>query len=287
MRLGAKVGNQGMCQGNAALTIENFLEKPAANDESVSGPVYYYRARYYDPESGRFITEDPLKFNSGEINHYVYCGNNPINCNDPSGNIAFVVPLITGGIGSAAGAVGSAVGQVISNGGLDNFSFSEVGVAAGVGFAAGAAAPFTATTLVGAAITGGVANVAQLGVNEAIDGNLRNISVGDVALAGATGLAGGAIGGSFTRSTGLRFSETSQFIDPSLARQLNISSDLAGSTAGSSLLRNVGGAVASNLNFEGSTFDILSIANANPAGGGFVLYPNKPNTNMLQSVYAK
>jgi len=46
--------------------------------------LYYYRARYYDPESGRFYTEDPLGFRAG-INFYAYVDNNPINANDPTG----------------------------------------------------------------------------------------------------------------------------------------------------------------------------------------------------------
>ena len=42
----------------------------------------YYRARYYDPELGRFITSDPIGFWGG-INFYAYCLNNPVNWVDP------------------------------------------------------------------------------------------------------------------------------------------------------------------------------------------------------------
>jgi RHS repeat-associated protein len=48
---------------------------------------YYYRARYYDPAVGRFISEDPLGFRAG-VNFYAYVGNNPINANDPTGQDA-------------------------------------------------------------------------------------------------------------------------------------------------------------------------------------------------------
>lgn len=44
----------------------------------------YYRARYYDPSIGRFISEDPVKFGSG-LNHYVYGANEPVSLTDPSG----------------------------------------------------------------------------------------------------------------------------------------------------------------------------------------------------------
>ncbi len=46
--------------------------------------MYFYRARYYSPEIGRFITTDPIGFAGGN-NLYTYVSNNPINFVDPSG----------------------------------------------------------------------------------------------------------------------------------------------------------------------------------------------------------
>jgi RHS repeat-associated protein len=46
--------------------------------------LYYMRARYYDPESKRFITEDPLRLSAG-MNLYAYVGGDPVNLIDPSG----------------------------------------------------------------------------------------------------------------------------------------------------------------------------------------------------------
>lgn len=40
--------------------------------------------RYFDPSSGRFLTCDPVGMIGG-INLYRYCGNNPVNMNDPLG----------------------------------------------------------------------------------------------------------------------------------------------------------------------------------------------------------
>ena len=42
-------------------------------------------ARWYDPESGRFLSEDPIWFEGGDTNLYVYTKNNPINLTDPTG----------------------------------------------------------------------------------------------------------------------------------------------------------------------------------------------------------
>jgi RHS repeat-associated protein len=46
--------------------------------------LYYYRARYYDPAQGRFISEDPIGF-SGGLNFFGYVGNGPTNRIDPLG----------------------------------------------------------------------------------------------------------------------------------------------------------------------------------------------------------
>ncbi|MEW5743936.1 MAG: C1 family peptidase [Nitrospirota bacterium] len=53
---------------------------------------YYMRARYYDPQVGRFISEDPIGFDGGDINLYQYVGANPVNFTDPSGLLPNVDP---------------------------------------------------------------------------------------------------------------------------------------------------------------------------------------------------
>jgi len=47
--------------------------------------LYYYRARIYDPQTGRFLQEDSIWFSGGDFNTYRYVGNRPISLVDPSG----------------------------------------------------------------------------------------------------------------------------------------------------------------------------------------------------------
>jgi len=44
----------------------------------------YYRARYYDPLAGRFVSEDPIRFHGG-LNYYRYIFNHAVNYRDPFG----------------------------------------------------------------------------------------------------------------------------------------------------------------------------------------------------------
>src|ERR1700688_5028520 len=86
----------------------NSIRYAARELDSETG-IYNDRARYYDPSSGRFISEDPVGFEAGETNFYRYAANDPNDYIDPTGNIIVFSP------GSAAGNIvyyGEALGYL-------------------------------------------------------------------------------------------------------------------------------------------------------------------------------
>jgi RHS repeat-associated protein len=102
------------------------------NDSSVD--AYYYRARFYHPTLQRFISEDPIRFEGGDINLYAYVANNPLRWTDPLGlrTGSVCVKLSIGGFGFGGG------GGTCVNLGYDKkqgFSASLSGTAGAGGFA--------------------------------------------------------------------------------------------------------------------------------------------------------
>jgi len=46
--------------------------------------LYFFRARWYEPVTGRWLSNDSIGI-SGGLNQYVFCANNPVNFTDPMG----------------------------------------------------------------------------------------------------------------------------------------------------------------------------------------------------------
>lgn len=72
--------------GNLASSTGNIVNpyRYTAREYDEDSGLNYYRARYYDSQVGRFISEDPIKFDGG-ISFYAYVQNNPANLIDPTG----------------------------------------------------------------------------------------------------------------------------------------------------------------------------------------------------------
>ncbi len=128
--------------------------------------LYYLQTRYYDPEIGRFISQDSIEYADPEtingLNLYAYCANNPVMNIDPTGTffIGFLIALA----GIALAGVMSGVGAVINAdedenkwgtflGGFVNGVIGGVGIAIGV--ATGGIAGLAIA--VGMGIVGGIA----------------------------------------------------------------------------------------------------------------------------------
>ena len=53
--------------------------------ENENNGLYFYRARYFSPLLGRFISQDPMGFAGSGVNVYEYAGDNPVGFTDPFG----------------------------------------------------------------------------------------------------------------------------------------------------------------------------------------------------------
>ncbi|MFE9776386.1 RHS repeat-associated core domain-containing protein [Streptomyces sp. NPDC005931] len=59
--------------------------------------LLYYRNRYYDPQTGRFISQDPIG-HAGGANLYQYALSSPTTYTDPTGNNPMIAGCVIGGI---------------------------------------------------------------------------------------------------------------------------------------------------------------------------------------------
>jgi RHS repeat-associated protein len=86
----------GATQTTGTASTNSFQCTGRENDQT---GLYHYRARYYNPTWGRFISEDPIGLGGGDVNLYRYAGNDPVDLNDPSGNCPWclVIPIVAGG----------------------------------------------------------------------------------------------------------------------------------------------------------------------------------------------
>ncbi len=142
--------------------------------------IDYYRARYYNPITGRFLSEDPAGYSAG-VNLYAYVYGSPLVFTDPSGEDA-LSGAITGAIFGAAGGANQGAGGVVA------------GVIAGgiAGMAAGALLPPGPLTGAAAGAAGDLAG--QVLANWFTGAPLSNINGGELAGSALSGATGGILG---------------------------------------------------------------------------------------------
>jgi RHS repeat-associated protein len=105
--------------------------------------MYYYRKRYLNPSTSRFLQEDPIRFAAGDSNLFRYVGNNPVGdtdptglctCAHPSGQIAMAEAL-SGSIAPGSGSITIGSSSTIvstttaSAGATTSLTAAEAGVA--------------------------------------------------------------------------------------------------------------------------------------------------------------
>jgi RHS repeat-associated protein len=134
---------------------------------------YYNRARMYDPNTGRFLNQDPLGLRGGS-NLYRYVGNNPLGYVDPLGLCPWTPLLgIAGGVGLAL-ALGNPVSlSVILLGAAGGFLAEDIGGSTEAIY--DAANSYIIATALG--LTGGQASAvgAGVGLGTAFDNGTLNL----------------------------------------------------------------------------------------------------------------
>ena len=82
---------------------------------SVATGLVNFRARWYDPVTGRWLSKDPIGL-SGGLNLYVFCGNDPVNWIDPYGEVGVLIPIVAPGVVAGAIVASAYVGAGIMAG---------------------------------------------------------------------------------------------------------------------------------------------------------------------------
>ena len=128
-------------------TLRNYFQYTGREFDPETG-IYEYRSRYYDTSSGRFLSEDPIRFRGG-LNFYRYVQNNPVGFADPLG----LWPSATGIGAGIGGVLGGLAGGLIGAGG-GTLVAPGVGTIGGgaEGVVVGAAGGAAAGAVLGAAI---------------------------------------------------------------------------------------------------------------------------------------
>ena len=134
--------------------------------------LYYLNSRYYDPETGRFISPDVVAEGG---NLYTYCTNDPVNRSDDSGYLSkFWKRFIH--IAVCAVVITATIAVTVATG--------------------GATAPLIAFAVAGGVINGSASIAKQLSVGDSVDW-------GDFATSFATGMAFGSLGATALTPIGL------------------------------------------------------------------------------------
>ena len=74
----------GVAQTPVGTASTNPFQFTGRENDGTTAGLMFYRARYYNPSWGRFVSEDPIGI-AGGVNLYAYVGEQPTGRTDPSG----------------------------------------------------------------------------------------------------------------------------------------------------------------------------------------------------------
>lgn len=203
--------------GSARIEISHVslaLRLPGQYFDAETG-LHYSLARYYDPHLGRYLQRDPLGYDGGSWDEYIYCDGDPLNRCDPTGEFLPLIILAGAGIGAGVAAGIEIYRQKKANPDAP-LNWGKVGkealiggtigaIGAGVGAAlaplAGALGTGLAAAMSGGALVGGTTAAVETCAEAAIRGQPIHASqVLGSALFGATiGAVTAGVGGLLAR----------------------------------------------------------------------------------------
>ncbi|MDE5721885.1 MAG: hypothetical protein K2I30_03995 [Clostridia bacterium] len=190
---------------------------------------YYLKSRYYDPELGRFVSQDSIEYADPEtingLNLYAYCANNPVMYFDPTGKFFITILAVLVGAGVAIGAAVGGISAAVNHeniwsgiwkgalvGGL--FGVSAATIAIGVGILG--IGTIGSSILIGAGVGSAYALATNLNSQLSNGGfgslNMKSLGMSWVAgfgvgaLSGAMGYVGKIIGSTFGQMLGIALS---------------------------------------------------------------------------------
>ena len=143
--------------------------------------LYYLQTRYYDPETGRFLSADDISYLDPEtingLNLYAYCGNNPVMCVDENGTSFWNSVLKV--VGATAILAALAVIAVATAGTAAGAIFAGAAIGGALGFVGGGVSGAIGAALSGTNIFEGFANGALSGtITGAISGAVAASPIG-------------------------------------------------------------------------------------------------------------
>ena len=172
--------------------------------------LYFLQTRYYDPETGRFVSSDSIEYADPEticgLNLYAYCGNNPVMNVDSTGTflLSFLICLAIGvGVGIVGGAVVGGVSAAVNGenvwNGIWKGALGGALLGASVALVVTGVGSAVAGTLVGSIFLGaGVGSAVTLGINinsQLQNGGVASFNVSEMFRAWGAGVVVGGLAG--------------------------------------------------------------------------------------------